>query len=191
MEDEKDLYIQKLKQDLSELKKYLEDFLLFLPLPVCSVNPLGIVVDANQAFYNLTGYGKGEGTEGESIFRVEVLFKDKRQWESLKNKIINKEIIKGEEITIITKKGEKIPVSLSASFREDESGELGGYFLALLDITEIKALQENLEQKVKERTEELQEKVAELEKFVKLTVGRELRMRELKQQLKELKNKDE
>jgi len=44
-----------------------------------------------------------------------------------------------------------------------------------------------LEQMVEQKTEALQKKINELEKFHKLTVGREVRMIELKQQIKKLK----
>jgi methyl-accepting chemotaxis protein len=47
----------------------------------------------------------------------------------------------------------------------------------------------NLEAKVEERTEKLQEKVEELEKFQKLAVGRELKMIELKEKIKEIEKK--
>jgi len=46
-----------------------------------------------------------------------------------------------------------------------------------------------LEERVKERTKELQEKVEELEKFQRLAVGRELRMIELKEEVKRLREK--
>ncbi len=46
-----------------------------------------------------------------------------------------------------------------------------------------------LEEKVKERTEELQERINELESFHKLTIDRELKMIELKDEIKRLKIK--
>jgi len=52
---------------------------------------------------------------------------------------------------------------------------------------ELEDLTQSLEEKVKERTQELQERVNQLERFHKLTVGRELRMRELKKEIEKLK----
>jgi len=52
---------------------------------------------------------------------------------------------------------------------------------------ELKELTESLDEQVKQRTKELQEKIKELEKFHKLAVGRELKMIELKKEIKELK----
>lgn len=52
---------------------------------------------------------------------------------------------------------------------------------------ELKRLTETLEEKVRERTEEAQKKVEELERFKNLAVGRELKMVELKKEIKKLK----
>jgi len=52
---------------------------------------------------------------------------------------------------------------------------------------ELKELTVSLDKKVKERTRELEERVNELERFHKLTVGRELKMIELKKEIKKLK----
>ncbi|MBI4692144.1 MAG: hypothetical protein HY773_01740 [Candidatus Terrybacteria bacterium] len=51
----------------------------------------------------------------------------------------------------------------------------------------LEDLKENLEEMVKKRTEELQKKVDELERFHNLTVGRELKMMELKKEIEKLK----
>lgn len=47
----------------------------------------------------------------------------------------------------------------------------------------------SLEEKVKERTKELQKRLEELERFNRLVLGRELKMVELKKEIKELKEK--
>jgi len=52
---------------------------------------------------------------------------------------------------------------------------------------ELKELAEGLEGKVERRTKEIQEKMADLERFQRLAVGRELKMIELKEEIKKLK----
>lgn len=54
---------------------------------------------------------------------------------------------------------------------------------------ELEDLTQSLEEKVEERAGELQGKIKELEKFQKLAVGRELRMIELKKDIKKLKKR--
>jgi len=51
---------------------------------------------------------------------------------------------------------------------------------------ELEELTRNLENEVKKRTKELQERVDELERFRRLTVGRELKMIEMKKRILEL-----
>jgi len=56
---------------------------------------------------------------------------------------------------------------------------------------ELEELSKSLEGQVKQRTKELQEKMEELEKFNRLAVGRELKMIELKEEIKKLKEESE
>jgi PAS domain S-box-containing protein len=70
-------------------------------------------------------------------------------------------------------------------------------FSAAIDITDrkkaeekISKLNEELEQRVKKRTSELENKNAELEKLNRLFVGRELRMIELKEKIRALEEKN-
>ena len=51
---------------------------------------------------------------------------------------------------------------------------------------EIEKERASLEERVKERTQELQKRIEELEKFHKITVGRELKMAKLKKEIKKL-----
>jgi len=54
---------------------------------------------------------------------------------------------------------------------------------------ELQKLNSTLEQKVAERTDDLQEKIEDLEKFRSITVGRELRMIELKKEIETLQER--
>lgn len=78
--------------------------------------------------------------------------------------IINLKIATGDEF-------EELAYSLSAYARQARDSRV------------------NLEEKVEKKTEDLSRKVEELEKFQVLTVGRELRMIELKKEIEQLKNK--
>jgi len=62
-----------------------------------------------------------------------------------------------------------------------------GYLVVRGAIREINA-KDILEKKVQERTKELQDSKDELEKFYKLTIGREVRMAELKEKIKEMES---
>ena len=46
-----------------------------------------------------------------------------------------------------------------------------------------------MEEQINERTKELNEKVKKLEKYKKVTVGREIKMAEMKKEMKELKDR--
>jgi hypothetical protein len=54
---------------------------------------------------------------------------------------------------------------------------------------ELESMAKNLEEEVGQRTQELEKKLKELEKTNKLMIGREIKMIELKKEIKELKNK--
>jgi len=72
-----------------------------------------------------------------------------------------------------------------------------GYFATIFeDITdrkkneeELTKYRENLEELIKEKTSELQESNKELVRYNKLFIGREFRIKELRDQVKELQNK--
>lgn len=171
-------------EDLKDIEIYVREYSTFLPLAVCTINPLGIILNSNQAFQGLTGYREIEaiGKKMEDLFLNKKNFKD-----LIKEKILKKKPSLTRKMVLLTKKRKKIPVNVAISIRRDEEDNFIGHFIALSDITAFEDLRKNLERKVKERTKQLQERVDELEKFRKLTEGRELRMVELKQEIKKLK----
>ncbi len=97
----------------------------------------------------------------------------------------------------------KIPILQNFSFTTSESvtifwvaGMSIALYLGRIGFNEIDQLlkslehsKEELESRVEERTRDLQQKIEELEKWQRLTVGREIKMTELKREINELKEK--
>ncbi|MDD4990348.1 MAG: PAS domain-containing protein [Candidatus Pacebacteria bacterium] len=178
--------LRTLREELEDFRFYFEEFSTSLPLPVLSVNPLGFILDTNHAFEVLTGLNKEE-ILGQLAVNF---FPEKEKIENLQGKVLAGKKILGQE-TIVAPSGSKknIPVSVFMARRKDRAGNVLGCFICIYDISEFKTLQEGLEEKVRERTKELQERLSELERFHRLTVGRELKMIELKKELRGEQNK--
>jgi PAS domain S-box-containing protein len=94
------------------------------------------------------------------------------------------------------KDGETLWTQASATPILDDEHRFKGSFAMFTDITKRKRaedalnrLNEELEQRVKQRTVELEEKNKELNRMNKLFIGRELRMVELKKKIKELEER--
>jgi PAS domain S-box-containing protein len=181
--DSQKIIIQQLSQNLEDLESYIKDLWRFFPLPVCYVNSYQIILDANLALEEFFGWEVLE-LIGE---KAAIFFADKSKAQRIYQEILKKEKTIIEESEVITKKEEKRIANISARRREDDKGNIIGYYLAFFDISKLKQLQEKLEDQVKERTRELQARVEELERFHKLAVGRELKMIELKKEIQALK----
>ncbi|MDA3904933.1 MAG: PAS domain S-box protein [Bacteroidales bacterium] len=95
---------------------------------------------------------------------------------------------------IVKKDGSIVWLNARAELFKDENGKPTRLLGTIIDITERKNAEEelnkhrdNLENLVKERTMEIEEKNMKLERINKAFVGRELRMVELKKEIEELK----
>lgn len=99
------------------------------------------------------------------------------------------------ELTFTRKDGTKFDCEVSSVvFTDSEGNERTS--MVIRDLTEqkqaeneIQKLNKELEQKVKDRTLELEQKNADLERMNKLFIGRELRMIELKNKIKDMDSK--
>ncbi len=160
------------------------------------VNPNGTIVMVNKATDDLLGY-----KEKEMIGKpLEMLFeKDEKGLKNLLKGVTTEDF----RMKYLTKEKKTIPITLSNSIVQDKYGDLIGRVIVARDMREIENLilelekaRNNLEKKVKERTRELEEsrnelmsKLEELEKWRKITLGREEKIIQLKEEVEELKEK--
>ena len=123
-------------------------FFASLPLPLCLVDLSGVIINANKAFEILTGY-----CQDNLLHKKIDLFLEKKS--GVIAEIFHQEVIENKKISFFTKKGKKI-VSLFSVPEKDFEGEITGYFLVFLDLDLFGKAPESLENKVKERTRELE-----------------------------------
>jgi len=206
VENNNDGKIKTLLDDLTFLEEYSQEILSFTPLPIFSINPKGVILVVNPAFEKIIGKDVYD-IIGEPIEK----FLNEKEIQDILKKLFKDKSIQDVEMNLVRSDGKEIPVSVFAKVRETRDDKIAGYFFGLFDLTEIKKAQtiiieakevleirvlartkelqelaDNLDQKVKERTNELEEKIKEFQKMNKIMIGRELKMKELKEKIKKL-----
>lgn len=173
-------------RELSEIIEALPDAVVYAD------NERRIML-VNKAFTKIFGYSRDEvyGKKTEMIYvsKKEFLEQGKRRY--------NLEAPSNDEIYEIRYKKKNGEVFWSQSLGtpvRDTHGNLIGLLGLVRDITrqketekELSLYREQLEEKIKERTREIEEKNEQLERMNKLFVGREFRIKELRDEIKELK----
>lgn len=149
--------------------------------PLVTISPEGKINDVNEASVKVTGVPREEliGTDFSDYFTEPDNARAGYQ------QVFAKGSVSDYPLTIRHRDGSLIDVLYNATVYKDTSGNVLGVFAAARDIT----AQKQAEKVAQQRSKELVIRLAELEQFQKLTVGRELKMIELKQEIKELKQR--
>lgn len=144
-----------------------------------SMDVNGNIIEVNKSWLKVMGYTEKEVSKlnFQNIIHKSCL----GHCEMLFKKIMAGKQVSNIDTIFVNKKGEKVYVAGSAQpiIKDGRTIRSWGYFR---DVTEQKKADEAL-QKAKD---ELQNKVQELERFSDISVGRELKMVELKEKIKEL-----
>lgn len=145
-------------KEFEDLSEYIQDLWHFLPLPIFSINPQGVILDTNNAFEALTGWAMPE-----AIGKPLSYFFPAEEAKEIISQILQKKSLRAYEAKLKTKNKENLAVAVSTQARTDKKGDIIGFFAALIDIRENKKFQEELERRVKEKTLEISGKTHELE----------------------------
>lgn len=151
--------------------------------PLITISADGKITDVNEASMKITGKLRNEliGTDFINYFTETEKAREGYQEAFAKGSIAD------YPLTIRHKDGHLTDVLYNASVYKDVKGNVLGVFAAARDITAQKKAEKEL---AEQRHKELQ-RLAELEKFQKITIGRELRMIELKSEIEELKKEND
>jgi PAS domain S-box-containing protein len=147
--------------------------------PLVTISSEGKITDVNEATVKVTGVSRDRliGTDFSDYFTEPEKAREGYQ------QVFSKGFVTDYPLTIRHRAGGLTNVLYNASVYKDVRGNVLGVFAAARDVTaQKKAEQEVADQ----RTREL-ERLAELERFQRLTVGRELKMIELKKEIEELR----
>lgn len=143
----------------------------------------GKINTINKATLSLSKYNEKEIKE----LGLNGLFMEDNFKEMVISKAFSGLTINNYNLLLITKEGENIPVIFSNSLLKNKDGHIIGIICIAKDITQLKKTEEQLQK----RAWELETKIKELEKIQKLTVNREFKMMELKEENKKLREEVE
>jgi PAS domain S-box-containing protein len=139
----------------------------------------GEITSWNQAAERMYGYRAEEviGTDFSDYFT------EPEEAREGYRRVFSEGSVTDYPLTIRHRDGELTDVLYNASVYRDGAGDVLGVFAAARDVTAQKRAEAEIAQ---QRGKEL-DRLAELERFQQLTVGRELKMIELKKQISELR----
>jgi PAS domain S-box-containing protein len=149
--------------------------------PLVTISPEGKITDVNEATAKVTGAARERliATDFSDYFTEPEKAREGYQ------QAFAKGFVTDYPLTIRHIDGRLSHVLYNASVYKDVNGRALGVFAAARDVTPLKKAEVEL---ADQRTREL-ERLAELERFQKLTVGRELKMIELKKEVDDLKRR--
>jgi PAS domain S-box-containing protein len=147
--------------------------------PLVTISPEGKITDVNEAAIRVTGVERAQlvGTDFSDYFTEPDRAREGYRQTFAQGFVTN------YPLTIRHAGGGLTSVLYNASVYNDEAGNVLGAFAAARDVTAQRRAESEIAQ---QRAREL-ERLAELERFQKLTVGRELRMIELKKEIEDLR----
>ena len=147
--------------------------------PLVTISTEGKITDVNEGSIKVTGVPRDKliGTDFSDYFTEPDRSRAGYQ------QVFSKGYVTDYPLTIRHRNGHCTPVLYNASIYKDVAGNVLGVFAAARDVT----AQKRAEAEVAEQRAKELERLAELERFQKLTVGRELKMIELKKEIEDLR----
>ncbi|MDD5492481.1 MAG: PAS domain S-box protein, partial [bacterium] len=160
---------------LQQASQYVRSLIESSLDPLVTISGDGKITDVNDATVKVTGVLREQliGTDFSNYFTEPEKAREGYQ------QVFAKGSVTDYPLTIRHKDGRLTDVLYNASVYKDTGGNVLGAFAAARDVTARKKAETEL---ADQRRREL-DRLAELEKFQKLTVGRELKMVELKKEI--------
>ncbi len=164
---------------LREASEYARSLIEASLDPLVTISAEGKITDVNEATVKVTGIGRERliGTDFSDYFTEPETAREGYR------RVFAEGSVTDYPLTIRHRDGGLTDVLYGASVYRDAAGNVLGVFAAARDVTAQRRAEAEI---AAQRAKDL-ERLAELERFQRLTVGRELKMIELKKEIAELK----
>ncbi len=171
------------EEKLATASQYARSLLEASLDPLVTISAEGTITDVNEATVKVTGVPREHlvGTDFSNYFTEPGKARTSYQ------QVFARGFVTDYALTIRHTDGRLTDVLYNASIYKDARGNVMGVFAAARDVTARKRAEAEL---TEQRQREL-ERLADLEKFQRLTVGRELKMVKLKREIEDLRRENE
>ena len=132
------------EQEVKETQERFSDFFKNAPIGFHIFGPDQIIVDINDAELEMIGYSRDE-IIGEKTWAELIIPEERQQFKEHWHSIISKKQVGNLEYTLVHKDGHHINVILNASSRFDKNGNLVNTRGSVLNITERKRSEQEIE----------------------------------------------
>jgi len=165
---------QKVKRIAVELTQLIDT----ANAPIFGVDTEGKINEWNQMVANITGYGKDE-VVGQNLVEQYITGEYKAPVKEVLDNALKGTETGNYEVPLYTKDGERVMVLLNATTRRDADGNIIGVVGVGQDITELSEFRSRLEALVKDKTQDLNQSLADTEQAREelLESERQLRLR--------------
>src|SRR5207245_2371054 len=170
-------------RELDRARAYAESLIKNAPDPVFVSDLEGKILQANDAVYALLGFRTDEVVE-QSLSRF-ISPEEKREFTAALREVVERGVTRNARLNPRCASGEVIPTTLNASALRDPYGRVIGAIGILRDMRAYERVVRDL----RASQTELQEKIADLEKFEEVVVGRELKMIALEKEVETLRER--
>ena len=152
---ETDVTAQKVyERNVVAIARELSDLIENANAVIFGVDRNGYVNDWNKQAIAVTGYSKND-VLGQKLTNLIIGTQRKAEVDTILTHVLNGNVLNHQEFGIINKANNRLILLLSATPRRNEAGEIIGLIAVGQDITELTQYRHSLEEKVKERTREL------------------------------------
>lgn len=171
------------EEKLAAASQYARSLLESSLDPLVTISAEGTITDVNEATVKVTGVPREQliGTDFSNYFTEPEKARTGYQ------QVFARGFVTDYPLTIRHMDGRLTDVLYNASVYKDARGDVVGVFAAARDVTARKKAEAEL---AEQRQREM-ERLADLEKFQRLTVGRELKMVKLKREIEDLRRENE